>query len=211
MKIHEAIRRARERLGISQSELARRVGVSKTAVGKWEDGSTAPNRRRARQVALALGLPPSAIDAPWGLELQPTEDNLGTHICPVWPWSAYASAAQGEEIDVAGFSQVVVSVREHEKPVALMIESDPMPGIVRPGDIVVVVQSPLAQRGDLVVAEAGDDIVLRRYEPRGQDSAGQDAYDLTSTNPDLATITVNSSNPGRVLGVVIEIRRRLRS
>jgi len=35
-------------------------------------------------------------------------------------------------------------------------------------------------------------------------------FDLLSTNPNDATRTVNSANPGKVLGVVVEIRRSLR-
>lgn len=40
MAISNRIKEAREAAGLSKSELARRVGVSHTAVGLWEDGST---------------------------------------------------------------------------------------------------------------------------------------------------------------------------
>ena len=47
-------------------------------------------------------------------------------------------------------------------------------------------------------------------QPRGTDAAGAMCFDLLSTNPNDATRTVNSANPGKVLGVVVEIRRSLR-
>lgn len=40
------LRRAREARGISQSELARRVGVRPQTVQQWEDGATQPKRAR---------------------------------------------------------------------------------------------------------------------------------------------------------------------
>lgn len=43
----EEIRRARQRAGWSQGELARRVGTSQRTVGNWERGDTSPSQREA--------------------------------------------------------------------------------------------------------------------------------------------------------------------
>lgn len=42
MVIGERIRELRERAGFSQSELARRLGISRTSVNAWESGLSAP-------------------------------------------------------------------------------------------------------------------------------------------------------------------------
>ncbi|KUG58941.1 helix-turn-helix domain-containing protein [Nesterenkonia jeotgali] len=43
----EEIRRARQRAGWSQGELAKRVGTSQRTVGNWERGDTSPSQREA--------------------------------------------------------------------------------------------------------------------------------------------------------------------
>jgi SOS-response transcriptional repressor LexA len=55
MSIHKLIREGRKRLGLSEEEFARRVGVSRGAVQQWErpDG-TAPRRANQRAVAELL-------------------------------------------------------------------------------------------------------------------------------------------------------------
>lgn len=45
----------RQRLGLSQQELARLMGVSQQSVSKWEDGSSAPRGKRLKQLVSVLG------------------------------------------------------------------------------------------------------------------------------------------------------------
>ena len=42
MSIGERIRELRENIGISQSELAKRLGISRTSVNAWESGLSSP-------------------------------------------------------------------------------------------------------------------------------------------------------------------------
>lgn len=57
----EQIRTARERLGLSQRELAQRVGVSQTSIDKYEQGST-PKPEHARKLREVLFAPPDNSD-----------------------------------------------------------------------------------------------------------------------------------------------------
>ena len=50
----EAIRQAREVVGMSQAELARRIGISKNAMNDIETGDADPRASRIRAIALAL-------------------------------------------------------------------------------------------------------------------------------------------------------------
>ena len=52
----DAIREAREAKGWSQSELARRLGVSSSTVQLWESNKTAPKRFRWPGITAELGL-----------------------------------------------------------------------------------------------------------------------------------------------------------
>lgn len=50
------IRELRERLGISQAELARRMGVKHTSVIQWETGKAMPAAAKLPKLAEVLGV-----------------------------------------------------------------------------------------------------------------------------------------------------------
>lgn len=55
MSIHATIRSHRLRLGMTEQQLADRVGVTRAAVQQWErEGGTAPRRSKQQDVANAL-------------------------------------------------------------------------------------------------------------------------------------------------------------
>ncbi len=66
------IRRARRRAGISQAELARRLGTKQPVVARWESGARAPTLATVSRAVEACGL---ALDVAV-VELDPGEDAL---------------------------------------------------------------------------------------------------------------------------------------
>jgi transcriptional regulator with XRE-family HTH domain len=50
------IRIARRRAGLTQSELAARLGKTQSEIGRWERGETRPSFERVQQVTRACGL-----------------------------------------------------------------------------------------------------------------------------------------------------------
>lgn len=50
------IRYWRERRGITRSELARRVGVTRPAIAQWETGASSPRDHRLEKIVEELGL-----------------------------------------------------------------------------------------------------------------------------------------------------------
>jgi DNA-binding transcriptional regulator YiaG len=62
----EAVQRLRARLGLSQAELAARVGTRQQTISEWETGTRAPrrmSRRLLRLVAEEAGVYDVAFDA----------------------------------------------------------------------------------------------------------------------------------------------------
>ena len=62
MEIGERIKIAREKIGISQSELARRVGVKPQSVQVWESGRNGPSRKRISILAKELIVTPHWLE-----------------------------------------------------------------------------------------------------------------------------------------------------
>ena len=87
--------------------------------------------------------------------------------------------------------------------VALAVVDASMSPEFSPGDLVIVsrTQKPLAQ--DVVIALLDGGALMRTYVPRGNDSTGNPVFDLLSTSADYPTVTCNSANGGKVLGVVV--------
>jgi transcriptional regulator with XRE-family HTH domain len=56
MKVSEALARARKRKGLSQAELAKKLGVSAGTVGSWEAGDHGPSKNRIAEVAKVLDM-----------------------------------------------------------------------------------------------------------------------------------------------------------
>jgi len=73
----ERVQRLRAGLGLSQAELAARVGTRQQTISEWETGVRAPrrmSRRLLRMVAEASGLYEVAGDAPPSAPPAPSED-----------------------------------------------------------------------------------------------------------------------------------------
>ena len=57
MALSDKFAEARATAGLTQSELARRLGIRPQSVQAWESGVSAPRARRLSQVAEVLGVP----------------------------------------------------------------------------------------------------------------------------------------------------------
>lgn len=58
MTIGESIRKARNDMGLTQSELARRVGLATVTIRQYENGSREPRLDTIKQIATALDVQP---------------------------------------------------------------------------------------------------------------------------------------------------------
>ncbi len=76
MDVGTIIKVARIRKGLTQEELAEKVGVKKSAVAKWENGRVSEIKRsNLKNLADALDLPPTQLLGE--LEENPTVENDG--------------------------------------------------------------------------------------------------------------------------------------
>jgi ribosome-binding protein aMBF1 (putative translation factor) len=55
-ELAERVRQARERLGVTQAELAARIGSTQPAIARLEAGGVSPSLVTLRRIAAALGL-----------------------------------------------------------------------------------------------------------------------------------------------------------
>lgn len=63
MTVGAKIRYVRERIGLSQAELGEKLGMSADMIQKYENGQRTPKQSRMNDIAAALGVDPSALQA----------------------------------------------------------------------------------------------------------------------------------------------------
>jgi transcriptional regulator with XRE-family HTH domain len=61
MTAGQNIKAARERAGISQTELAERIGTTRQQIGKYETGTQDMTVERMLRIAAALGVEPNTL------------------------------------------------------------------------------------------------------------------------------------------------------
>lgn len=68
----------RERLALTQQELAQKLGISQQSVAKWEKGQSYPRPKILRQVSAALGVSyDSAVAAKFEASIGPSSNSAG--------------------------------------------------------------------------------------------------------------------------------------
>lgn len=219
ISIADVIRRAREEKKLSKVKFAELVGVQRQTVYDWENGDSAPNRRRAPKVAKILGIPLAALSDPMlaNVAIVTDEAQSGGRV-PLIDW---VNAGRGAEVVASqplknAHEYVDVQSSVSADAFALRVQGHSMEPDFRDGDVIVVDPHRSPVNNDYVVvellpegtAEGCGDVTFKQYRFRGQ-ANGSASFDLQPMNPEYPTITINKNHPGRIVGTVVEHHRKL--
>lgn len=58
----DSLRETRMRKGLTQTDLAAKVGVTQSSISQWENGRKRPSARSVSKLASILGLPEESLD-----------------------------------------------------------------------------------------------------------------------------------------------------
>jgi transcriptional regulator with XRE-family HTH domain len=212
MTLGERIRRARERLGLSQQALAdrivietpdgKKISVSKTAIANWELGKNAPLKKYHAVLAAILDIPLSAFNPHGGFQSQPETQALTLPFqAPLIAWGdlgLWAGGEGGMATEALQRRQLPTSIPVTKDHVWVPMPDDSMAEEFQPDEPVLIERGALPQENECCLVQFPDGtFLLRWYVPRG----GQ-AYDLVPENPEWPTVTVNARNPAKIVGVV---------
>ena len=190
------IREMRRGQGISQAELAKRVGVHQTAISQWENGRTGPDRKSLAKLAQALNVS--------------FDDLLGTQsVCCRVPILGEIHAGLPVEAvqDVLGYEEITPETARRGSHFALRVVGESMLPRFCPGDVVIVRQQSDAESGEIVVALVSDsDATVKKLIKK------ENGIVLMPLNPAFEpmvyTVQEIASLPVTVLGKVVELRAR---
>jgi repressor LexA len=197
MTIGQLIKQSRKEKGITQNELAKRIGVSAGAISRWESGDIENMRRdRIEKLADALGIDPNII-----IGIEPNKEMDGN--IPI-----LGRVAAGIPIDaveeIIGYEEIPKRLLAYASYFALKIRGESMQPNIQDSDIVIVRKQESASDGDIVIAQVNHDeeATCKRLKMY------RDQIMLLSDNPAYSP-QVYDANDVHIVGVVTEVRRKL--
>lgn len=198
MEIGKNIRRFREQCEMTQAEVAKRLGVSPTAVSWWESGRTEPKIGTVEKLAELFGVEKSDI---LGLPKKPTTDH--SQWVPV-----LGRVAAGIPLDmieeILDYEEIPIAMGEC---FALRIQGDSMSPDIPNGSTVIVRKQDDVESGEIaIVAVNGEDATCKRVIKH------ELGITLASLNPSFEPMVFGNRDieemPIRILGRVMEVRRK---
>lgn len=207
MNIGELIRDKRKYLELSQQELADKIGVSKSAISRYESGAIGNmGLDKAQALVNALNLDPLVLLGFVGLdgsELKPVDLSTAVKI-PVVGSIPAGTPVEAIE-DVVDYIDIPEDwVKGDAEFIGLDVKGDSMYPVMLDGDRVVIRLQPSAETGDICACYVnGYDATLKRV------SLSPTSITLKPENPSYPPKTYTHPGEVTIVGKVVEIRRKV--
>lgn len=212
MSMQHAIRSLRVDAGLSQAELANKLGIDRSAISQWETGRTLPDLIRLSQLAKACDCLEQDF---FTRAYEGKKDNSSKHKAPdavcrraydelrfTVPFVTLPGVENGDFVNEELVGQNVEVppnvVREHPNAQALTLNSDCMSRVIPKGSAVVFDPSLDPTNGHIAIVETIEHQAIIRRWYKGQDVLLLSADSYTP----YTDIVVTSQNPVRVMGTV---------
>lgn len=197
------LRRLRMERGLSQEDVARRLGTSRQVISRYESGARMPKLSTVTALAAALDAPLGALTGEAEVFGLPGVERPKWRRVPLLGDIACGEPILAEE-NVEGYVEVDASVR---CDFTLRCRGDSMEPRLRDGDIVMIRIQPDVLDGQIAAVLIGGEATLKHV----YHLPGRAGLRLMPENPAHAPIFVTPDNAdeARVLGRAVAYQRRL--
>lgn len=213
MAVADQIKKWRQVAGLSQEQLAEEVGVTRSAINQWEKKTPKLRPQHIMALAKTLGRPPSTFEQFGGGTLTPADGKRHAILLLEWEDLKHLSVG-GKVLKEALKRPTYTDVGEDisKKAKAFIVKDDSMKPVFRPGDEVIIDPDVDPKDTDtepdyvlVRIVKTGEEVFRRYVARRGG------AYDLVAENEDWDTVSISNRNPGEMLGVLVEHRKKRRT
>jgi SOS-response transcriptional repressor LexA len=219
MTVGERIAARMNALGLNQTQLAKRIGVSRTAVGDWLKDKHPPRPQKIPRLAAILEIEPQLLSPFGGDTVVPVDRARKTNYVVMLSWADLIHVGAGGKMKMSalkkpGYIEVDIGISPDCRALRVEDSSMQVPAELprgrgsdsfAKGDVIILDPAIEPVDGDYVLARLRqtNEHVFRLYVARGKG-----AYDLVAENPDYPTVTVNARFPADLMGVMVEHRRK---
>lgn len=209
MNLQDNLRALRDRFGLTQVQLAERIGVSNTTVSSWEQGTTYPSTSNIQRMMEVFSLTEDDIRSEsHGLAAKMRGD-VRTPVAShgTAPLVGRISAGEAREAIGSGGEAVWVApevLARYPDGFYLVVSGDSMNKVLPEGAYAYVNPSERAASGDLVAINVnGDDATIKRLFYAGDSIV----LHPESTNPEHQPRLIQETDPDaprvRIVGQVV--------
>ena len=200
-EVVELVKKLTEEQNMSMSELSRRVGIAKSAISRYFNGTRELPLNKIGDFASVLHTTPDYL---LGIDYEPPKPQ-GLQI-PVLGTVAAGIPISAVE-DILDYEEVPQSWESQGEFFSLKIKGDSMEPRMESGDVVIVRQQSDANSGDTVIVLVnGDDATCKKLQKT------DNGIMLVSTNPKYPPMFYSDEDirtkPVVILGKVVELRQK---
>lgn len=198
----ENLRARMDRVGMTQAELAQKLGLGQSTIAEWYHGRKYPRPKSLQMIADALGVYMSDLREPQNSTGQ-TKKAVAIPVLGSVPAGIPISAVQ----EILDWEEISEDMARRGEYFALRIRGTSMEPRFREGDVIIVRQQETVENGEIaVVMVNGEDATVKHFY---RSDAG---ITLTGTNPSFPPLTYTpdqaESLPVRIIGKVVELRAK---
>lgn len=202
MSVGDNIKRLRLQAGLTQEELANKLGVARSSVTQWERGWSQPRMDMIVKIARFFNTTNSAIvDGPESAT--PTSSTVATNPETLVPLTTLGKVHAGpfsDESDITSLIEIPASLlRRHPNARAVIVEGDCMDVDIPEGSAAIYDPDLEPTNGSTVIVESEDHEALIRQWYRG----GNTLMLVANSHKHYDDIIISGDTPIRVLGTVI--------
>jgi len=194
----------RMREGLSQSELAKKIGVSTSTISMYEVGKRQPDFETEERIADFFN---TDLNVLRGRNNELSSNESKSIIIPVLGRVAAGIPISAVE-EIVDTEEISVTMASKGEYFGLLIKGDSMEPRIYDGDVVIVRQQEDAENGDIVIALVnGDDATCKRLMKY---AGGISLISLNSKyEPMMFTDQDIIDKPVKIIGRVVELRGKL--
>lgn len=194
----------RMREGLSQSELAKKIGVSTSTISMYEVGKRQPDFETEERIADFFN---TDLNVLRGRNNELSSNESKSIIIPVLGRVAAGIPISAVE-EIVDTEEISVTMASKGEYFGLLIKGDSMEPRIYDGDVVIVRQQEDAENGDIVIALVnGDDATCKRLMKY---AGGISLISLNSKyEPMMFTEQDIIDKPVKIIGRVVELRGKL--